>query len=161
MSKYSLSVNCSYHNKYISIFMSPIMDQYSDVIISTIKSTASRLFPQSFAQAQIKENIKAPRHWPLWGESTGDRHMDTPHKGPVTRKMFPFDDIIMTICCSSSLFKCHQQNIYTIYTHITDIHQMYCCQSVKIYEALPLVKVPVRVREYLHAIIIVLVGMNA
>ena len=26
-----------------------------------------------FVQAQIKENIKAPRHWPLWGESTGDR----------------------------------------------------------------------------------------
>ena len=24
-------------------------------------------------QAQIKENIKAPRHWPLWGEFTGDR----------------------------------------------------------------------------------------
>ena len=23
--------------------------------------------------AQIKENIKALRHWPLWGESTGDR----------------------------------------------------------------------------------------
>ena len=23
--------------------------------------------------AKIKENIKAPRHWPLWGESTGDR----------------------------------------------------------------------------------------
>ena len=23
--------------------------------------------------AQIKENIKAPRHWPLWGKSTGDR----------------------------------------------------------------------------------------
>ena len=22
---------------------------------------------------QIKENIKAPRHWRLWGESTGDR----------------------------------------------------------------------------------------
>ena len=24
-------------------------------------------------QAQIKENIKAPRHWPLWGEFTGDQ----------------------------------------------------------------------------------------
>ena len=24
-------------------------------------------------KAQIKENIKAPRHWPLWGEFTGDR----------------------------------------------------------------------------------------
>ena len=23
-------------------------------------------------KAQIKENIKAPRHWPLWGEFTGD-----------------------------------------------------------------------------------------
>ena len=25
-----------------------------------------------FAQAQIKENIKGPRHWPLWGGFTGD-----------------------------------------------------------------------------------------
>ena len=39
---------------------------------------------QPYIQAQIKENIKAPRHWPLWG-----------HKGPVARKMFPFDDVIM------------------------------------------------------------------
>ena len=39
-----------------------------------LKSPASRLFTQSFFQAQIKENIKAPRHWALWGwESTGDR----------------------------------------------------------------------------------------
>ena len=28
---------------------------------------------QPLIQAQIKENIKAPRHWPLCGESTGDR----------------------------------------------------------------------------------------
>ena len=28
---------------------------------------------QPFIQAQIKENIKAPRHWPLCGEFTGDR----------------------------------------------------------------------------------------
>ena len=26
-----------------------------------------------FVQAQIKENIKVPRHWLLWGESTGAR----------------------------------------------------------------------------------------
>ena len=31
------------------------------------------LFNWPFVQAQIKENIKAPRHWPLWGEFTGDR----------------------------------------------------------------------------------------
>ena len=36
-----------------------------------LKSPALRLFTQSFIQAQIKENIKAPRHWPLCGEFTG------------------------------------------------------------------------------------------
>ena len=30
------------------------------------------LFVQLFIQAQIKENTKAPRHWPLWGEFTGN-----------------------------------------------------------------------------------------
>ena len=30
-----------------------------------LKSPASRLCAQPFVQAQIKENIKAPRHWPL------------------------------------------------------------------------------------------------
>ena len=34
-----------------------------------LKSTASRLFAQPFIQEQIKENVKAPRHWPLWGNS--------------------------------------------------------------------------------------------
>ena len=38
-----------------------------------LKSPASRLFTQPFIRAQIKENIKAPRHWPLCGEFTGDR----------------------------------------------------------------------------------------
>ena len=28
---------------------------------------------QPFIETQIKENIKAPRHWPLWREFTGDR----------------------------------------------------------------------------------------
>ena len=34
-------------------------------------------------------NNKAPRHWPLCGEFTGDQW--------IPRKMFPFDDIIMEI----------------------------------------------------------------
>ena len=36
-----------------------------------LKSPASRLFTQPFIQRQIKENTKAPRHWPLCGEFTG------------------------------------------------------------------------------------------
>ena len=38
---------------------------------SVSKSPASRLFTQPFIQTQIKENIKAPCHWPLCGEFTG------------------------------------------------------------------------------------------
>ena len=38
-----------------------------------LKSPVSRMFTQPFIRAQIKENIKAPRHWPLCGEFTGDR----------------------------------------------------------------------------------------
>ena len=36
-----------------------------------LKSPPSRLFTQSFIQAQIKVNIKALCHWPLCGEFTG------------------------------------------------------------------------------------------
>ena len=51
--------------------------------------TAFPVFVQRVFEVEIK-TIKAPRHWPLWGESTGDHDI-----GPVTRKMFPFDDLIM------------------------------------------------------------------
>ena len=37
-----------------------------------LKSPASGLFTQLFIQVQIKENFKAPRHWPLWGEFTSE-----------------------------------------------------------------------------------------
>ena len=51
------------------------------------------LFPQPFIQAQIKGNIKATRHLPLCAEFTSDRWI--PRRWPVTRKMCPFDDVIM------------------------------------------------------------------
>ena len=40
---------------------------YSDVIMGTMafQIPALWLFTQQFIQAQIEENIKAPRHWPL------------------------------------------------------------------------------------------------
>ena len=62
---------------------------YSDVIMSVIgpQITGVSIVYSTSVQAQLEENIKALRHWPLWGEF--------PHKGPVTRKMFPFDDVIM------------------------------------------------------------------
>ena len=43
-----------------------------------LKSPVSWLFAQPFVQAHIKENNKAPRHWPLLGESTGDQWISLP-----------------------------------------------------------------------------------
>ena len=35
--------------------------------------TGSRLFAEPFVHVQIKENIKVPHHWSLYGKFTGDR----------------------------------------------------------------------------------------
>ena len=58
-----------------------------------ITVTLQRLFTQPFVQTQIKENIKAPRHWLLCGNSpvTGE----FTHKCPVSRKCFH----LMTSSC--------------------------------------------------------------
>ena len=45
---------------------------------------------------QMKENIKAP-----------------PHKWPVTRKMFPFDDVIMQESYAVYKFACSGTNVVT------------------------------------------------
>ena len=47
----------------------PLQRRHND---RDVKSPASRLFTQPFVQVRIKENSEAPRHWPLWGEFTGD-----------------------------------------------------------------------------------------
>ena len=63
---------------------------YSDVIMGAIASQITSPTTQSFFQTQIKENIKTLRHWLL-------SPVNSPHKRPVTRKMFPFDDVIMCL----------------------------------------------------------------
>ena len=65
------------HNEYlVSVcWWLGVLTHYSGVIMARwhLKSPASRLFTQPFIHAQIKVNIKAPRHWPLCGEFTGDQ----------------------------------------------------------------------------------------
>ena len=78
---------------------------YNDVIMTVMASQipASRLFTQPFIQGadRRKHQSSAPgafvrgiRRWPV----------NSPHKWPVTRKMFPFDDIIMRIICVLRFF---------------------------------------------------------
>ena len=49
-----------------------IARHYSDVIMSAMASQITSL-TISYSTSQIKENIKAPRHWPLCGKFTSDR----------------------------------------------------------------------------------------
>ena len=54
-----------------------------------LKSMVSGLFAQPFVQTQIKENIRAPRHWNLWGKQ--------PVTGGFPSQMTSnaFDDVII------------------------------------------------------------------
>ena len=58
-----------------------------------LKSPASSLFAQLYVRAQVRENIKAPRHWLCEGNSRVTGKL--PHKRPATGKISPFDDVIM------------------------------------------------------------------
>ena len=62
------------------------------VIGQIVQSPAPRLFGQTFVVTQIKQNITALRHWPLWGKSTADRWIAL---ATTQRKMIPFDDAII------------------------------------------------------------------
>ena len=55
----------------------PIACHYCDVIMRALASQVTGVaIAQLFVQSQTKENAKAPRHWPLWGNS------------PVTGELF-------------------------------------------------------------------------
>ena len=73
-----------------------------------LKSPAFRSFAQPFVQAQIKENIKAPLHWPVWGELpvTGRWHPLT--NGQLRGKCFH----LMTSSCY--FFSCQLCNYHAL-----------------------------------------------
>ena len=70
----------------------------SDVRMSTMASqiTGISIVCSTADQAQIKENIKAPRHQHLWGEFEGYSPLngEFPAQRANNAEMFPFDDII-------------------------------------------------------------------
>ena len=96
-----------------------------------LKSPASRWFAQPFVQAQVEENIKAPLHWSFlrlirrWP-------VNSPHKGPVTRKMFPFNDVIMKtwvivtlgqimVCCIFGAHRWYRSFFSSLYLKVSTL----------------------------------------
>ena len=75
---------------YNDVIMSAMVYQITgaSIVYSTVISGADQRKHQSSASLAFVRGI---HRWPV----------DSSHKGPVTRKMFPFDDVIMTINCRS------------------------------------------------------------
>ena len=69
---------------YIDVIMTAMASQITSltVVYSTVYSRADQRKHQSPASLAF-----------VWGIHRGP--VNSPHKGPVTRKMFPFDDVIM------------------------------------------------------------------
>ena len=69
---------------YSDVIMSAMASQITGVSIvsSTVCSGADQIKYQSSASL---DSVRKNHRWPL----------DSPHKGPVRRKMFPFDDVII------------------------------------------------------------------
>ena len=78
------TIRSCYNIHYSDVIMSPIASEITDVSIvySTVCWGADQRKHRSSAPLAFVRGI----HW--W-------QVNSPHKGPVTRKMFPFDDVIM------------------------------------------------------------------
>ena len=59
------------------------------------------MFVQQFVHEQIKENIKAPRHWLCEGNSPVIDGF--PSQRSSNAEMFPFDDVIICIILNGIL----------------------------------------------------------
>ena len=80
----NLRITSAFLEHYGDIIMSAMASQITGVsmICSTVCSGADQRMHQSSASLAFERGI---HRWPV----------NSPHKRPVTRKMFPFDDVIM------------------------------------------------------------------
>ena len=65
---------------------------YIDVIMTTVASQITSLMVV-YSGADLRKHQSSASLAFVWGNSPGP--VNSPHKGPVTRKIVPFDDVIM------------------------------------------------------------------
>ena len=73
----------------------PLSDHYGDVIMDAIASQITSLTVVYSTVYSDADQMASPAF--VWGIHRGQ--VNSPHKWPVTRKMFPFDDVIMLRFC--------------------------------------------------------------
>ena len=75
-----------------------IFYHYGDVIMGTIASQITSLtdvYSTVYSDADQRKHQSSASLTIVWGIHRGP--VNSPNKWPVTRKMFPFDDVIMTL----------------------------------------------------------------
>ena len=85
-----------FYNKYFSVCLKLGQPHYDDVIMDTIASQITSLaivYSIVYSSAVLRKHQSSASLAFVWGIHRGP--VNSPHKGPVTRKMFPFDDVIM------------------------------------------------------------------
>ena len=77
---------------YNDVIMGPMASEITSltIVYSTVYSGGDQRKHQSFASLAFVWGI---HRWPV----------NSPHKEPVTRKMFPFDDVIMMLICGTNM----------------------------------------------------------
>ena len=90
-------------------------------------------FTQAFIQGHIRESIKAPRHWPLCGEFTGDRWI------PRTKGRDKFDAILWRQFQMHSLewkYINFDWNFTEVFLKVSPIHDMVIRSDMNIWKML-------------------------
>ena len=69
-----------------------LFDHYNDVIMGSI---ASQITSLTIAYSAVYSSADQRKHQSSASLAFDRGPVNSPHKGPVTRKMFPFDEVIM------------------------------------------------------------------
>ena len=86
------------HNRHLFSFWSslPTFQHYNDVRMGTMASQITSItivYSTVYSSADQRKHQSSASLAFVWGIHRGP--VNSPHKWPVTRKMFPFDDVIM------------------------------------------------------------------
>ena len=98
--------NSIYHYLHAPCLCWQMIEHYGDVVIGTVASQITSLtivYSTVYSGADQRKHQSSASLAFVWGIHRGP--VNSPHKWPVTRKMYPFDDVIMTWISRSSMWK--------------------------------------------------------
>ena len=91
-------IKSSMHSRVTSVLCTKSRWHYGDVTMSTILSQITSLaivYSTVYSWRRSKKHQSSASLAFVWGNHRWP--VNSPHKGPVTRQMFPFDDVIMKL----------------------------------------------------------------